>query len=96
MLLARLQHRSCCCLQAWRLQKELVEAVCKMAPEDGAGAVILLQHLPVYTLGAGSTEGHLRFDPADSPLPLYRTERGGEVGTLFSQPVYAHGLALHE
>jgi lipoyl(octanoyl) transferase len=41
--------------------------------------VILLQHHPVYTLGAGSTEGNLRFDPAASPLPLHRTERGGEV-----------------
>jgi hypothetical protein len=33
----------------------------------------------VYTLGAGSTEGHLKFDPESPPLPLHRTERGGEV-----------------
>jgi hypothetical protein len=39
----------------------------------------LPQHPPVYTLGAGSSEEHLRFDPADPPHPLHRTERGGEV-----------------
>ncbi|KAL4444215.1 hypothetical protein ABPG75_011952 [Micractinium tetrahymenae] len=43
------------------------------------GTLLLLQHPPVYTLGAGATEGHLRFDPAAPPLPLHRTERGGEV-----------------
>ena len=42
-------------------------------------AAILLQHQPVYTLGAGATEAHLRFDPEFPPLPLYRIERGGEV-----------------
>ena len=35
--------------------------------------------LQVYTLGAGSTEANLMFDPLDPPFPLYRTERGGEV-----------------
>lgn len=45
----------------------------------GVGAVILLQHSPVYTLGAGSTIDHLRFDPSNPPHPLFRTERGGEV-----------------
>ena len=44
-----------------------------------AGSLLLLQHPPVYTLGAGSTEGHLKFDPESPPLPLHRTERGGEV-----------------
>lgn len=44
-----------------------------------AGAVVLVQHHPVYTLGAGSSAEHLRFDPAAPPLPLHRTERGGEV-----------------
>jgi len=43
------------------------------------GALLLLQHPPVYTLGTGATEGHLKFDVEASPLPLYRTERGGEV-----------------
>jgi hypothetical protein len=42
-------------------------------------SVLLLQHPPVYTLGAGSAESNLLFDPAASDVPLYRTERGGEV-----------------
>lgn len=41
--------------------------------------VVLLQHPPVYTLGAGSTLDHLRFPSDDPPFPLHRTERGGEV-----------------
>jgi hypothetical protein len=38
-----------------------------------------LQHPPVYTLGAGSSEEHVKFDLHHPPHPLYRTERGGEV-----------------
>lgn len=38
-----------------------------------------LQHPPVYTLGAGSSEEHVKFDVQHPPHPLYRTERGGEV-----------------
>lgn len=38
-----------------------------------------LQHPPVYTLGAGSSEEHVKFDLQQPPHPLYRTERGGEV-----------------
>ena len=44
-----------------------------------AGHLLLLQHQPVYTLGSGSSLAHLGFDPEDPPLPLHRTERGGEV-----------------
>ncbi|KAJ9521453.1 hypothetical protein QJQ45_008761 [Haematococcus lacustris] len=40
---------------------------------------VLLQHEPVFTLGTGSTESNLLFDPAASSIPLFRTERGGEV-----------------
>mmetsp|Transcript_23678 Transcript_23678/g.65688 ORF Transcript_23678/g.65688 Transcript_23678/m.65688 type:complete len:89 (-) Transcript_23678:3627-3893(-) len=29
--------------------------------------------------GTGSTEEHLKFDIVDPKLPIYRTERGGEV-----------------
>lgn len=45
-------------------------------------ALLLLfprQHPPVYTLGAGSNEGHVKFNLDNPPHPLYRTERGGEV-----------------
>ena len=42
-------------------------------------SVLILQHAPVYTLGAGSTMDNLLFDPKASSIPLLRTERGGEV-----------------
>jgi hypothetical protein len=38
-----------------------------------------VQHPPVYTMGAGSSEDHVKFDLQHPPHPLYRTERGGEV-----------------
>eukprot|EP00983_Pelagomonas_calceolata_P119894 1160649-Pelagomonas_calceolata.AAC.12 len=47
-----------------------------------------MQHQPVYTLGTGSSEGHLLFDPTSSTIPLYRTERGGEV--TYHGPGQAH------
>jgi lipoyl(octanoyl) transferase len=47
-----------------------------LPPRD---ALLLLQHAPVYTLGAGATPDHLRFDPERPPFPLHRVERGGEV-----------------
>jgi lipoyl(octanoyl) transferase len=84
--------------QAWKWQKDMVEAVAasSAAARDAAatsspvsthdsaagaplGSLVLLQHPPVYTLGTGASEGHLKFDAAAAPLPLYRTERGGEV-----------------
>jgi hypothetical protein len=46
---------------------------------DARGALILLQHPPTYTLGAGATVDHLRFDASAPPHPLHRVERGGEV-----------------
>ena len=42
-------------------------------------SLLILQHPPVYTLGAGSTHDNVLFDPATSTVPLFRTERGGEV-----------------
>ena len=81
--------------QAWDWQKGMVEAVVSASAAAAAaasasedhqgsssatlGSLVLLQHPPVYTLGTGATEGHLKFDGAAPPLPLYRTERGGEV-----------------
>lgn len=57
-----------------------------------SGSVLILQHPPVLTLGAGSSEDNLNFDPARPPLPLFRTERGGEVtyhgpGQLVMYPI---------
>ena len=48
-------------------------------PSPCRDALVLLQHRGVYTLGAGATRDHLRFDPSAPPLPLHRVERGGEV-----------------
>ncbi|KAK9845768.1 hypothetical protein WJX81_001903 [Elliptochloris bilobata] len=90
--------------QAWHRQKELVAAVLAAADAEApivdmpqqrpppAGALLLLQHAPVYTLGAGSSLEHLSFDADAPPLPLHRTERGGEVtyhgpGQLVAYPV---------
>lgn len=64
--------------QAWDWQRQRLEQLCAKAG-DTRDTLLLLQHPPVYTLGAGSTEAHLRFDPAAPPHPLFRTERGGEV-----------------
>ncbi|EFJ49466.1 hypothetical protein VOLCADRAFT_59336, partial [Volvox carteri f. nagariensis] len=55
-------------------------------------ALLLLQHPPVYTMGAGSTTDNLRFPPGSPPIPLFRTERGGEVtyhgpGQLVMYPI---------
>jgi hypothetical protein len=44
-----------------------------------ADSAIFLQHSPVYTLGTASSAEHLLFEAATSKIPLYRTERGGEV-----------------
>ena len=69
--------------QAWAWQRALVAAVAGASAAGApAGAVLLLQHPPVYTLGTGGSESNLKFDAAAPPLPLYRTERGGEVGRL--------------
>ncbi|KAL4529368.1 hypothetical protein Ndes2526A_g04160 [Nannochloris sp. 'desiccata'] len=83
--------------QAWAWQKQLVENVCASdanfpSSSSPAGAAILLQHDPVYTLGAGATEEHLGFNPETPPYPLFRTERGGEVtyhgpGQLVMYPI---------
>lgn len=54
--------------------------------------MLLLEHLPVYTLGQGSSLQHLKFDLSHSPYPMHRIERGGEVtfhcpGQLVGYPI---------
>ncbi|MFM7086823.1 MAG: lipoyl(octanoyl) transferase LipB [Cyanobium sp.] len=87
--------------QAWGWQHQLQQ---RLLDDPGAApAVLLLQHEPCYTLGRGASLEHLRFDPADPPLPLYRIDRGGEVthhapGQLVLYPVLdlrRHGADLH-
>ena len=80
--------------QAWHYQRQWVRA--KQGDRQVADGLILLEHPPVYTLGTGSQEKYLKFDPHNSPVDLFRTERGGEVtyhcpGQLVGYPI----LDLH-
>ncbi|QPN59043.1 lipoyl(octanoyl) transferase LipB [Synechococcus sp. CBW1002] len=89
-------------LQAWQWQQQLQARL--LQDPDGPDAVLLVQHLPCYTLGRGADPAFLRFDPADPPLPTYRIDRGGEVthhapGQLVLYPVLnlqRHGADLHQ
>ncbi|KAJ9567495.1 hypothetical protein OSB04_003461 [Centaurea solstitialis] len=80
--------------EAWSWQKSILEERKTWidSDEDGSDALIVLQHQPVYTLGTASSENNLNFDIKDPPLPLYQTERGGEVtyhgpGQLVMYPI---------
>ncbi|MEO0539507.1 MAG: lipoyl(octanoyl) transferase LipB [Cyanobacteria bacterium P01_A01_bin.105] len=76
--------------QAWQWQqRQVAQRKDNPALPDG---LLLLEHLPVYTLGHGSTTDFLKFDPMNSAVDLYRTERGGEVtyhcpGQLVGYPI---------
>jgi lipoyl(octanoyl) transferase len=64
-------------MKAWAWQKELMHR--RIAHPNAPETLILLEHPPVYTLGAGSTLAHLNFDLDTASFELHRTERGGEV-----------------
>lgn len=66
---------------AWSWQKHIVESKQALLEEDKdvCDSIVVLQHPPVYTLGTRSSEKFLHFDLHDSPIDIYRTERGGEV-----------------
>ena len=54
--------------------------------------LLLLEHPAVYTLGTGSSQDFLRFDPQDTSYEIHRIERGGEVtyhcpGQLVGYPI---------
>ena len=62
----------------------------------GSEALALLEHEPVYTLGARAARGGLRLPEAALPAPLVEADRGGDVtwhgpGQLVLYPV----LSLH-
>ncbi|KAI3792564.1 hypothetical protein L2E82_06447 [Cichorium intybus] len=80
--------------EAWAWQQSIVKKRKTLIDmnEDDSDTLIILQHEPVYTLGTASTKNNLNFDMNDSPLPFYRTERGGEVtyhgpGQLVMYPI---------
>lgn len=64
-------------LEAWEWQQQLQRD--RIENPDLADALMVLEHPPVYTLGQGATTDFLRFDPENTPLPIHRVERGGEV-----------------
>ena len=54
--------------------------------------LLLLQHLPVYTLGQGADTKFLQFDASSTAHEIHRVERGGEVtyhcpGQLVGYPI---------
>lgn len=75
---------------AWDYQRSLVaERIADPTLED---VLLLLEHPPVYTLGTGSTQDFLKFDPQDTTYEIHRIERGGEVtyhcpGQLVGYPI---------
>ena len=85
----------------WKWQKRVVERLHK--EKDGQEVLLLVQHEPVYTLGAGSSLSNIRCPKEALPYPLIRTERGGEVtfhgpGQLVLYPIldlHRHRCDLH-
>ena len=76
--------------QAWKEQRSLVAE--RMDNPELNDVLILLEHLPVYTLGTGSTLDFLKFDPQAAEFEIHRIERGGEVtyhclGQLVGYPI---------
>lgn len=82
--------------QAWQWQHRQLERTLAERAQGGTGsdALFIMQHRPVYTLGTGSSKDHLLFDPSTSRIPLYRTERGGEV-TYHGPGQVRQGLQAH-
>ncbi len=62
---------------SWDLQREWQEKL--LLDSSCNQAVWMLQHLPCYTLGRGSSEKNLLFDINKPPFNLFRINRGGEV-----------------
>ncbi|XP_073126732.1 uncharacterized protein [Henckelia pumila] len=69
-LMSRLGHGKMLLLK----KKKLIEE-----GKDFTDTLIILQHIPVYTLGAGSKEEYLKFDVKNTSFEVHWTERGGEV-----------------
>ncbi|XP_077222886.1 octanoyltransferase LIP2p, chloroplastic-like isoform X4 [Tasmannia lanceolata] len=92
-------------VDSWSWQKSMVgkRHILMERDEDRSDMLILLQHPPVYTLGTGSSEKFMNFDPKDAPYDVYRTDRGGEVtyhgpGQLIMHPIINlryHKMDLH-
>ncbi len=88
--------------QAWVWQQEQVQKRldCPELPD----VLALVEHEPVYTLGQGASLDFLRFPIGSIGMPVYRTERGGEVtyhgpGQVVGYPILRlkhYGLDVHK
>ena len=87
--------------EAWAAQQCCQKLLLQDPKADEA--VWFLQHPECYTLGRGASNCHLHFTQENSPAPLYRIDRGGEVtyhapGQLIAYPVLdlrRHKTDLH-
>lgn len=82
--------------EAWSWQKDIVKKrkVLSQQEEDCSDTLIILQHHPVYTLGAAGSESYLNFSMKNAPFNVYRTERGGEV--TYHGPGQVHSVLPRE
>jgi len=65
---------------SWIWQKNILEQRLRKDKRDTRDVLLLLQHLPVYTLGRGSSLKNVKFDSSTpNHPPLVRIDRGGEV-----------------
>ena len=83
-----------------RLQDQHVQAI---LTGTGGDTVLLLEHVPVYTIGRLRDQSSLR-DPASLPYPVHEINRGGQAtyhgpGQLVGYPILdlsPRGKDLHE
>jgi lipoyl(octanoyl) transferase len=96
--LGRTAYRSC-----WELQRRLRAA--RVAGETG-DTLLLTEHDPVYTLGAGGSDAHLLAGAEECVrlgVEVVATDRGGDItyhgpGQLVAYPIFdltGHGRDLH-
>jgi lipoic acid synthetase len=79
--------------EAWALQQA-------MSRRSGEDYLLLLEHPPVYTLGAHGDIDHVLVDPASVGADMIRVDRGGDVtfhgpGQLIGYPLLSVGPGLH-
>ena len=79
-------------LEAWELQRDLVAA---RQAQQGTDTLLLLEHLPVYTLGKRADPSHVLFDRDQlvaRGIEVVEVDRGGDVtyhgpGQLVGYPI---------
>ena len=79
--------------EAWDLQRAIAE-------RSGDDYLLLLEHGPVYTLGAHADRSHVLIDPASVGAEMLDVDRGGDVtyhgpGQLIGYPIRTVGAGPH-